>query len=886
MRKVCILNIGLYRTGSTTFASAAAKCGLGVFREFPKEAPETLQKILVDPTQAVQSWWYCKGKHELFALVQSFDLVGDGYVSLLCFLPGSEILSFVESAGKEGIKIVFVATQRSVENLVESELHHWVREDLETRTGLSIDDRCRLEDHLRVRGELHARKLDTFPCNLTILKLEEKATWEDKLDLLFRQHEEMKLVDWTKALEQAGHQNKSPPPPVEGILLTMRIGQDTDEAKAKIARLLTSLTVDRLCQYQVVFGVDHDEAHLAETTVKPFANNRVRVDIVKNTERLQNEPFPICQIWDSMARRAFDLGADWVVLLGDDVDINCQFHARAFYRAFLNISESRNLPLWFGCPWWDDESFPGFPTFPAVGRKHFEIFGSLIPKHRSGSFINQDLDPYLQRLYLKFGAAPLVQEAKLRNQTGGDVDPPRYDPIYAPGWRNWVIEDVQPMRNFLMDLGVDCAKAECVLVDVVVPSYRINFRNLEAVCKLKVPSSMRTCFIIIVDNPDTLKAKMHTNNLFQAQKRLEEHLANICGVGNIRARCNETNLGASASRNRGLDESAAEFVLFLDDDIIPQENLLIVYEEELRKSDSLTVGLVGLTWFPRSPELSILHAGVLMSYLTFMFEIAASRMYAYPAWGVTANLLVKRIPQARFDTAYAKTGGGEDVDFCLRLLEATGGHLRSVPTAKVIHEFWPGGLQVLLPHFFNWAVGDGALFERHTNHTYYSWPNVVEFFLFWFILFSLFSIASRPAISSFAVIVATEALALFWADVLVEISNRHEFRHRKRLLLGRDDAFSPFFYHGAHWLANFYVVVLESGRLYGHWTRGEIFKNARRRFDWHCGRLPNASANFVRREKTKFFLFCIISLFVLCMNVGSPPGNNEVEARKLCWWFE
>lgn len=31
----------------------------------------------------------------------------------------------------------------------------------------------------------------------------------------------------------------------------------------------------------------------------------------------------------------------------------------------------------------------------------------------------------------------------------------------------------------------------------------------------------------------------------------------------------QENLGASKSRNRGLEESAAEFVLFLDDDVIP-----------------------------------------------------------------------------------------------------------------------------------------------------------------------------------------------------------------------------------------------------------------------------------------------------------------------------
>jgi hypothetical protein len=105
--------------------------------------------------------------------------------------------------------------------------------------------------------------------------------------------------------------------------------------------------------------------------------------------------------------------------------------------------------------------------------------------------------------------------------------------------------------------------------------------------------------------------------------------------------------------------------------------------------------------------MSVLHAAVLMSYLTVMFEIAASEMYAYPAWDVTANLLLKR-PRVQFDTVYAKTGGGEDVDFCFRLLDSSGGRLKSVKRAVVPRAFWHGGFRVLLPHFFHWAIGDGA----------------------------------------------------------------------------------------------------------------------------------------------------------------------------------
>ena len=250
--RASVLNVGLYRSGSTSLATAAAIGGWRVYREFPSLSKQTLRHILLDPTVAVKEWWSSNGKHEMLDLVKTYDLVGDGFVSLFPFLPVDEIQSFVKNAMREGIKIIFVATQRGLEQTVLSELHHWVRENLEERTGLSVENRCLLEENLRVRAERHQRRLETFPCDLVILKLEEKSEWAYSLERLFGQvKEETKPIDWNKALQQAGHQNKNPPRPVEGVLLTMRIGNDSQEAKLKISRLLSSLNQDKLCQYQL-----------------------------------------------------------------------------------------------------------------------------------------------------------------------------------------------------------------------------------------------------------------------------------------------------------------------------------------------------------------------------------------------------------------------------------------------------------------------------------------------------------------------------------------------------------------------------------------------------------------------------------------------------------
>jgi glycosyltransferase involved in cell wall biosynthesis len=232
-----------------------------------------------------------------------------------------------------------------------------------------------------------------------------------------------------------------------------------------------------------------------------------------------------------------------------------------------------------------------------------------------------------------------------------------------------VLEDVDGIRRYLEEAEVDVKSKERVLLDVVIPSYRVTVEFLAGICCLQVPERFRTTFIVIVDNPNELMRITNTSNYSSAEASLEEMLVERSRrengrPNNIRVRCNATNMSASASRNCGMDESSAEYVLFLDDDVRPSPVLLMRYEEALRTLPDDVVGIVGMVRFPRSATLPVVHAAVLMSYLTFMFEISANDQCEYPAWGVTANLLVKRL-QVPFDTAYAKTGGGEDVDFSL-----------------------------------------------------------------------------------------------------------------------------------------------------------------------------------------------------------------------------
>lgn len=367
------------------------------------------------------------------------------------------------------------------------------------------------------------------------------------------------------------------------------------------------------------------------------------------------------------------------------------------------------------------------------------------------------MDPYLSRLYLKFGASPQLYRAKLSNKQGGsNTSEARYARIPAVSWRDKVLLDTDEILHYLekITLGESIPEHVNIVLDIVIPSYRVKLDYLIDIVDLDVPKYMCSTFIIIIDSPSNLLCAIkdfsgsnEDVSVPQATTLLKNYLMRSSRYkNNIRVRCNEENLGASATRNRGISESSAEYILFLDDDVIPDSNLLQEYGKALLEQERdghFVLGLVALVEFPRPKDLPVIHAGVLMSYLTFMFEIANNSDYNEPAWGVTANILFRKVAGMQFDTSYAKTGGGEDVDFALTLSKMTGGlKLKSCPSARVTHLFWEGGIIQLSNHFFNWTIGDGALYFRFQDYTimgangscdrlvYYSYPNLVEIFVF------------------------------------------------------------------------------------------------------------------------------------------------------------
>lgn len=71
------------------------------------------------------------------------------------------------------------------------------------------------------------------------------------------------------------------------------------------------------------------------------------------------------------------------------------------------------------------------------------------------------------------------------------------------------------------------------------------------------------------------------------------------------------------------------------------------------------------------------------------------------------------------------SGGGEDVDFCLRQQKWP---LLPVPEAVVHYPWWRNGARDY-SRFSGWALGDGRMLDLHPRYVYWRYPNLVEVLL-------------------------------------------------------------------------------------------------------------------------------------------------------------
>jgi hypothetical protein len=525
-----------------------------------------------------------------------------------------------------------------------------------------------------------------------------------------------------------------------------------------------------------------------------------------NFARFEGLEGQICKIWKNLAELAYSkFDVDFTVLLGDDVVLRDGGWKSKIESTFELLAQERQLPFGAACVAFNDRSFPGFPTFPVVHKFHFIAFPNEFLSPRLN---NQGGDPFLFELYKRFGASRVAETCSLENRIGGMNDA-RYIKNRVRFEGDILSVALQRLE---VVLGSEHRSVPCI--DVVVPTYRCDVSLLKKITSMRASLALhaQVSFWIILDNPDSPHAKEVTA------------MQSVASNYQINVRHYDKNRGASYARNYGLGCSYADWVILLDDDVTPEPSLLDAYIGATFRYPCAAV-LVGSTPLPEPCNL-LTHA-IRASGIPGAFTIAERQKS--PAWGVTANLCVRgRTSRIRFQLQYPKTGGGEDLDFCIRA--GHHGPIKAVPGAKAHHPWWCNGEVGAIWHILGWAAGEslcvGAKYLQ--PHVYFTCPNGVEFgMLLGLLVFPLANSAGMPV--RFAAcsgsVLSVLALETMW-HCHTPFWNR---RHSSVKIAGYHLLVSV----GAAWL----IMLQESARFIAHASRGAL-SNLFHRFDWHCGQAP------------------------------------------------
>lgn len=245
-------------------------------------------------------------------------------------------------------------------------------------------------------------------------------------------------------------------------------------------------------------------------------------------------------------------------------------------------------------------------------------------------------------------------------------------------------------------------------LDIIIPAYRLQPRYLLPILQLPAPEGLKPRFTIVADNPTVTIAP-------ELQAALQEKAAQLI--------VNQENKGAQESRNIGLDNTHGEWILFLDDDILPEPNLLGAYFKWIMNDSEGYLGAAGTTIFP--PPENAFTKGIVASDILTFFDLPDH--YQKMKWGVTANILIRRadLGQLRFSKEFPKFGGGEDIDLFIRVGMQTGKEFAALPAARVRHPWWNEGTRSYR-RFFRWAFGDSLLPPKYKAHRYLNFPNIAE----------------------------------------------------------------------------------------------------------------------------------------------------------------
>ena len=599
---------------------------------------------------------------------------------------------------------------------------------------------------------------------------------------------------------------------------------------------------------KVYLAIDHDDHFLLQCDDKTNRNVAEAVLASQNIcdvgiQICNHPPGHVCAIWRQIAKKAWEDRCDYFVLMGDDVVLQDEGWIRDAHAEFAQIADRAGAVHGFGCVAFTDTSFPGMPTFPIVHRTHLDVFGGdVIPEN----FINQDGDPFLFQLYRRWDCSRMFS-ARISNAIGGSR-PARYRQQHAKGWTFGPLDKATATTDEWR-LRHCPAVSRKLTLDVVVPSFRVQLQFLEPILNLKPSPTCTTTFIIIIDDPSS-PARVELETKFASRP-------------DVRIRTNDENLGASASRNRGMKESAAEWIVFLDDDVTPRPDLLVEAEKVIRANPN-AVGFTGNAQFP--PAESVFTTAAHLAGVTYFWDIAMKMPTETDMpWGVTANLIARRNDDGvEFNLQFPRTGGGEDIDFCRRKrdlwLPVTGHGFHAAPDVVVTHPWWNDGKRSY-HRFFMWSKGDGGLVRLYPDLTYIDQaPNSGELLLISCVLVCVGVPFLLLTGNAFLSILALHLAATTIVGNIVHDMYRHLWRDVHRAAAINSTLAGP------KWV----VAIMESalirmatewGRVVGILGRGEIGCLGHR-FDWFTNRAGDGPRNEERMNSVQRAAVIVVLLAV------------------------
>lgn len=244
-------------------------------------------------------------------------------------------------------------------------------------------------------------------------------------------------------------------------------------------------------------------------------------------------------------------------------------------------------------------------------------------------------------------------------------------------------------------------------IDIIIPSFRLDEQYLLPLIHLPKPGGWKFTYYVVVDNPQVQPGK---------------EILRLSGEGAIHLFINPENLGAAESRNKGINAGSGEWMLFLDDDIVAEQDLLFQYVKAI-EGHREAIGFIGLTDFPA--PMNTFTRALMAAGLTTIFTIA-NRKEEF-MWGVTANMMYNRaaMQELRFSSVFPKSGGGEDVDLPAQICLRNNARFICIKEARVTHPWWNDG-QPHYKRFERYGIGTALLLPRFKKFTWYAFPNPVE----------------------------------------------------------------------------------------------------------------------------------------------------------------